>query len=99
MKKLIIISFILTISLFYFYSQDTTSDISKKGLIEFLKPNIGNQISVYVKGADITLRGELIELYMDGITIITFFKQKIYIPIDSIGYIELNIKDKEQKNK
>ena len=65
-------------------------------VLEFLKNNIGQQISIYIKGADITLRGELIELYSDSLTILTFFKQRIYIPKDSVGYIEIK---KEEKKK
>ncbi len=109
MIKRISIIFILTILISLAYSTDLTNDltndvnvrnyiinVNSSGFLEFLKNNIGQQISIYIKGADITFRGELVELYPDGLTILTFFKQKIYIPKESIGYIETK---KEEKKK
>ncbi|HOJ64529.1 MAG TPA: hypothetical protein PLE45_08920 [Spirochaetota bacterium] len=104
MKKITIIFCLLVSLTFCFFGMDNTSDVknySQNSLVEFLKENVGNQISVYIKGADITFRGELLTINYDGIVIITLFKQRIYIPKDSIGYIEIKeaTKEKEQKSK
>lgn len=105
-KKFFII-FSLILSTFFSYSSDLTDDgntpkeytinYNSSGFIEFLRTNIGKTISIYIKNADITLRGILIDLYTDSLTILTFFKQKIYIPKESVGYIEIKEEKKDNK--
>lgn len=69
--------------------------INQSGYDTFVKSLIGTNVAVIIAHVDITISGTLIDVYQDGILLQTVFKDKVFIPRESIAYIKnSNIKKK-----
>lgn len=77
-------------------SSTTNSNSIEKSFFVELKNYIGKTIVVYISDVDITVRGELLEIFSEGLYIRNIFKIPVFVSKSSISYIEL--KNTDAKN-
>ncbi|HNZ25780.1 MAG TPA: hypothetical protein PLG34_03375 [Spirochaetota bacterium] len=74
-------------------STESTKKSSEKSFFAELENYIGKNIVVYISDVDVTVRGELLEIFSEGLYIRNIFKVSVFVSKSSISYIELRNTD------
>lgn len=93
MKKIVLILMLSFATLFLVMSEETsvitnetTETMVNQGASVYFETLKGRNISVTISTIDTTLTGKLVEVYDDGIVILTAFNNTIFIYRNSIAY-------------